>query len=85
MSVAGATRLCIEQLRQLATSESTTGTWAENQKARINFWAATIGVFESGRLSLSCHLQLNDEMSYILVEVLGGLQACLKEYEILRA
>jgi len=73
MAIPGGTQKCIDGLARLASVQDGPRTWAENQAARLNIWASTLGVFSHGRHSLEYRLRLNEDMSEMLVQILDGL------------
>jgi hypothetical protein len=73
---------CIEELSRLGSVQNSVDVWAENQQARLQLWAATLGVVATGHLSLAHRLRFNEEVGDILTQLLKDLHASL---ELLRA
>jgi hypothetical protein len=69
---------CIEELSHLGSVKNSVDVWAENQQARLQLWAATLGVVARGHLSLAHRLSFNEEVSDILIQLLKGLHASLE-------
>jgi hypothetical protein len=68
---------CIEELDHLGSDVNSVDVWAENQQARLQLWAATLGVVAQGHLSLAHRLRFNEEVSDILTQLLKDLHASL--------
>lgn len=77
MSASDYTRDSIEVLRRLSSLDDPLCIWAQNQQARLNLWADTLGVFAHSHLSLAHRLRLNEEVRDILVLLLKELHGSL--------
>lgn len=83
MSIASATRACVRVLDRLACSDESIQEWAEDQTARLNLWAASLGVFADGRRSVEYRLRLNSDVCDVLVQILVALKDNLETHEVL--
>jgi hypothetical protein len=88
MAIPERTQACIsalKDLRDLANALQVQRTWAEDQLARLNLWADSLGIFAQGEFSISHRLAKNRQVTHLveqLVEaLLGNITAC-KEHHI---
>jgi hypothetical protein len=51
--------------------------WAQNQRASLGLWAASLGVFAEGRLSIEYRLRLNNTFTVVILHILEGVKSCL--------
>lgn len=77
MSIPTATRNCTQLLHSAAISEPQYETWTEDQTARLNLWAASLGVFASGHLSIEHRFRLNAFLLDVVNQLLEGICDCL--------
>lgn len=80
MAIPRVTQKCIGDLGHVASLQGDSQTWAENQAARLNIWASTLGVFSRGRHSLEYRLRLNEDMAEMLLQILAGLSDAIVSY-----
>ena len=52
--------------------------WANNQRARLNIWANTLGVFAHGRLSVEHRLRLNIPIHKLIWQLLDAVVSSLE-------
>ncbi|KAK6401527.1 hypothetical protein LTR95_019178, partial [Oleoguttula sp. CCFEE 5521] len=77
------TRLATDCRRLLRYSRDGPGSelveWAEIEAARMRVWAAMLGVFAEGDMSVDYRLRKNPEVREMLTELLDALRADLRQ------
>lgn len=83
MAIPEKTQACVnslKNLRDLPTTLQAQRTWAEDQLARLNLWADSLGVFAQDEFSITRRLAKNRQVAHLveqLVEaLLGNVAAC---------
>jgi hypothetical protein len=88
MAIPEKTQACVsslKNLRDLAVASQAQRTWAEDQLARLNLWADSLGIFAQGEFSINHRLAKNQQVTRLveqLVEALAGNVATCKIYHI---
>lgn len=59
-------------------SESEYAPWAQSQKMRLSLWAAKLGVFASGALSIEYRLRKNEVAAQAILQLLDALVSNLR-------
>jgi hypothetical protein len=87
MAIPERTQACISALKNLrdqANALQVQRTWAEDQLARLNLWADSLGIFAQGQFSINHRLTKNRQVTHLveqLVEaLLGNITACKKHH-----
>jgi hypothetical protein len=75
--------LCSKHFNYLCTVGSLES-WAEDQRARFNIWAASLGVFASGHASIDHRLRDNRSAVQLIVQLLNGVDANLLQRKLSR-
>ncbi|KAK1066326.1 hypothetical protein LTR74_007213 [Friedmanniomyces endolithicus] len=76
MAITKAASDCVQAFRRLVPT-----VWSQDQEAGFNMWAASLGVFAEGRMSIEHRLYKNDLVSDIITQLLGGIQDALEHLE----
>lgn len=88
MAIPEKTQACVsslKNLRDLAAASQAQRTWAEDQLARLNLWADSLGIFAQGEFSINHRLAKNRQVTRLveqLVEALAGNVAACKRNHI---
>lgn len=88
MAIPEKTQTCISSLRNLrdlTVASQVDRTWAEDQMARLNLWADSLGVFAQGEFSINHRFAKNPHIALLveqLVEALSGTIETCKKYRV---
>lgn len=65
----------LQELRDEPAASQVQSSWAEDQLARLNLWADSLGVFAQGDFSITRRLAKNAQVSRVVKQLLSALSA----------